>query len=136
MTALTQEQKLCLAIWKKAHADPENFVVKLKTKSTAQTLKRTLYRVIRPYRTGKLYDPILTEVCEKLVPKINPGYLEGWQITFGERQTISELSDQLEALGITAEDLMDEEELAAVESLKKLTAPSSTPNPFYDRSED
>jgi len=134
---MTEEQRICLAIWRKAAANPSTFTVKLSTKASAQTVKRTLYRVIRPYRDNELYDPVLTAACQQLIPAIREALPTGWEIYFSARKTLHELHSQLSLLGITDEDIMSEEELEAKRSLERLTAPPvEKPNPFYDRSKD
>jgi len=134
MTSLTEEQRICLAVWRKAAASPETFSLKLSSKSAAETIKRTLYRVIKPYRDGATYDAVLNEAAEQLIPKITEATPSGFQITFAPRQTLHELHEQLDVLGITAEDIMSEEELEAKKSLDRMTgASTSSTNPFYSR---
>lgn len=132
MPALSKEQKICLAIWRKALLSPETFILKIPSKSTAQTIKRTLYKVIQPYREETLFDTDLSEAAQTLVPKVNEVSGE-WHITFHPRQTLVDLTPQLEALGISELDLLSPEERAAQESLQKLMPAKPTSTPFYTR---
>ena len=96
-----------------------------------------LYRAIRPYRTGKLFDEDLRRAAEGFV--ISPEERDGkYFLILKPRMTLSELEAQMASIGLDDEDLLLEEERLAKKSLEELlpATPAGPPvrsNPFYTR---
>ena len=66
MKDLSREKRIYLAIWRKAWRDQvETLTVNMPNKSLALTVRMSMYRTIKPYRTGDLFDDELRMAADK-----------------------------------------------------------------------
>jgi hypothetical protein len=135
---ITKEHRIYLALWRKAYRDRDAapLTIKCSTFRMAMHQRLGLYRVIRPYRIGELFDPELTAAVELLVPTISPKEAAEVTITFRPRKSLSELEKSIETLGLSEEDFLTETEKSLHQELETLSSDFSPPQrstPFYTR---
>ena len=146
---LSREYRIYLALWRKAYhrtqegleADP--IIVRAPTYAHALSLRSGLYKAIRPYRHGEAYDDELFAASERLVITANktPQPDGTFTLAFTPRKTLAMLEADLEALGLSEEDLLLPEESSISRDLNALIQPTSDlispaaprTNPFYTR---
>ena len=135
----TREQRIYLALWRKAIASPDQTVaIVLSTKSLAISTRLNFYRVIIPFRTERLYDEELRRASEKFTVSARPHpTLEGkFVVELLPRKTLEALEEQLADLGITDDDLLLPEEKVELAKLAQFIQPDShkpSSTEFYDR---
>lgn len=138
---LSREARIYLALWRKAYLERDEALplvsIKASNYSVATSMRLGLYRAIRPYRNGQVFDPDLEGASEYFVPTLpkleNP--LAQHTITLTPRRSLSELEIQLAAMGLGEESLSTSEETRMASELKALTS-TATPrpeNPFFKR---
>lgn len=137
MTVLSRENRIYLAIWRKALRDKDTNPLTINCSSFKIALRQRVgfYRVIRPYRNGEAYDSELATAAEQVVPTLSPKSDGPATITFLPRKSL-ELAEAIFAdLGLDDSDLLSQEELdsirAADQALGTLMPPRA--NPFYTR---
>lgn len=143
MSNMTRENRIYLAIWRKAWREKDlglpPVVVKASSRSTLLSMVTAMYRAIRPYREGKLHDTELQRAAEGFVisaPKAGPN--QPHVFVLRERKTLLDLEAELADLGISEEDLMTAEERLQRDSLAEFLQPEVKPalrssNPFFGR---
>ncbi len=142
-TPLTREQRMFLAIWRKAYRDrekPEPVAFRASSKSSALTIRSGMYRAIRPYRQGILIDEELRQASEMFVVSVPVGKdpKSIHTLTMKPRTSLSDLEAEFLNLGLEEADLMLPEEAALNQGLAKLVDKSNLgaqrpTNPFYTR---
>lgn len=131
---MTRLDRIYLALWRKA-VQNSGLVIRLPDKALALSMRLGLYRAIRPYRSGKLYDEELYQALSTLVIKVVENNKK-ITIEFIERPVLYLLEDQLTDLGIEENDLLLPEEKEQYEQLKRLEKLTwKSPNPFYGEDE-
>lgn len=137
---LTREQRIYLAIWRKAYdlSDSQPLVINCSTKAMAIKQRLGLYRAIRPFREGRIFDEGLRLASERLVLVMKGSDETPWTITFSPRQTLSELELQLHDLGLSESDLLTTEEKLANAAIEELVEKPSgqidrRSTPFFTR---
>ena len=132
----SKQERIYLAIWRKAfqtidHGEP--IAIKASSKPIATAQRLGLYRALRPYREGKLFDAELQQAGERIVACLVESKGR-WAVELRPRETLSELEAQLAALGLDDAKLQTPEELLAQADLTRLldeAKPRSTK--FYSR---
>lgn len=140
---ISREYRIYLALWRKALNSAAPITVKTKNLAIAVAMRQGMYRAIRPFRDGTANDNELQQAAEKFViyllrpedkARDVPHFLE-----FRPRQTLKELNNMWDDLGIDEEDLLIGEERIMQESLAKTMKSIEAPNkpskstPFYER---
>lgn len=134
MKPITQENRIYLAIWRKALEKGSSITLNMENNSLAMSARMAMYRAIRPYREGKDFDPVLAEAAAKFVivhQKKPPALI------LAPRRSLSAAEAMMEELGMIAEDLLTPEELEQRERL--LAAQKEGPiverpsTPFFNR---
>lgn len=144
---LSRDVRIYLALWRKAFREKDLDLppvsVKVSSYSMALTVRGGLYRAIKPYRYGNLLDEELQQAADLFVVSTPKEAKSSAQhtVSLTPRRSLIELERELEALGLSAEDLLTPEELIAKTSLTKLLEePADEPiqplNPFYTRERD
>lgn len=101
----SREDAIYLSLWRMAANNSPPTIPPFLTESAAITVRAKLYRVIKPYRSGKIDDPDLLLAAEKYAVNV-----KGKTITFDQKITKT-ISEQLFiSLGLTNRDLMTQEE--------------------------
>lgn len=135
----TREQRIYLALWRKAYREPNVPVqIVLSTKSLAISTRLNFYRVIMPFRTEKLFDEELKKAAEQFTVSAaesttTPGT---WIVSLLPRKTLEQLESQLQFLGISEDDLLLPEEKINLEKLAEFIQPEAhkpSSTEFYDR---
>lgn len=137
MKDLSREKRIYLAIWRKAWREQaETLTVKMPNESLALTVRMSMYRTIKPYREGALFDDELRMAADKyvlVIQKSPPAIV----LTHRKSADAAELA--FADLGLDEMDLMTEEEVAAMkaaETVTKSLGSGHQPNPFFTREED
>lgn len=134
MKPLSREQRIYLAIWRKAFKTPDETVrFQIGDKSTALSTRMAMYRAIRPFRENISSDHELFKAGEIFVLKLcefNPGV---WGIELAHRKTLTAAELAFENLGLDEADLNLFEESAALEDLKSLLPEAERSTPFFTR---
>lgn len=136
--ALSREYRIYLALWRKAHRSGEAVEITASSYATGHSIRSGLYKAIRPYREGELIDAELLAASENFVvscPKQGPT-TSPHIVTIRPRASLRDLEAELDALGISEDDLNLPEEITLGAELEKLLEPkrpSSSTNPFYSR---
>lgn len=141
---LTREQKICLALWRKAFREKDQreetggVSVTFSTRSTAISFRSAMYRAIRPFRNETYMDTELKLAAEAFAITAKPfDQVTGtWVVEITPKYLITELESQLELLGITEEDLLSPEEKEILGRLTDFVQPEAhkpTSTEFYDR---
>lgn len=134
---LTREQRILLALWRKAFRNPEERVaIVLSTKSLAISVRLNLYRAIRPFREELLFDDELRKAAEGYIASPRELPDGTWEVSLLPRRTLTELDAQLIALGIAEDDLLLPEEKIDMSKLLEFIqadAPKPSSTDFYDR---
>ena len=137
MKDLSREKRIYLAIWRKAWREQgETLTVKMPNESLALTVRMSMYRTIKPYREGALFDDELRMAADKyvLVVRKDPP-----AIVLTHRKSADAAELAFADLGLDEMDLMTEEEVAAMkaaDSVAKSLGSGHQPNPFFTREED
>lgn len=130
---MTREQRIHLAIWKKALTMlPRELTITLNSAPMAISIRQGLYRSIKPYRSGELIDSQLQEASERLVVYLDK---EKGNLVFREKQGLNVLEEMLDDLGITETELTTEEERTLKVDLEELLNAPKRETPFYTRGE-
>jgi hypothetical protein len=134
---LSREKRIYLAIWRKAWREQvETLTVTMPNESLALTVRMSMYRTIKPYRQGDLFDDELRMAAEKyvlVVQKSPPAII----LTHRKSADAAELA--FSDLGLDEMDLMTAEEIASMNSAIKVSENLGSDhqvNPFYTREED
>ena len=134
MKPITQENRIYLAIWRKALEGGKEITLKMENNSLAMSARMAMYRAIRPYREGRDFDAILAEAAAKFVivhQKKPPALI----MTL--RKSLSAAEAMMAELGMLAEDLLTPEELAQRERLLEIQqegpVSDQSSTPFYTR---
>lgn len=141
---LSQEYRIYLALWRKAETQRETdlppVTLRASSKSVAASIRSGMYKAIRPYRNGQAHDETLRLAAENFVVSSTTNPDGTCSIVLKPRLSISELELQLEALGLSEDDLRLPEEKTADEMLLQLLEPKPEPSaqpsrstPFYTR---
>lgn len=109
-----REDRIFLAIWRKVAAGGTPLLT-LKSESEAISVRMKLYRVIQPYRAGKIDDEQLAMAAEKFVVSIT-----GNQLTFKEKVTAKAAEKLFAELGLSEADLLTPEEAESQERMLKM----------------
>ncbi len=132
---LPREKRIYLAIWRKVWREQlDQLVIKMPSYNVAMSVRMAMYRTVRPYREGALFDNELKLSSEKYVLSLQrtpPA------IVVTLRQTAEVAEDVFASLGFDEEDLMSEEELMAMRIAEnvsdEVSAPPTGENPFFTR---
>ena len=142
---ISREYRIYLALWRKAYLTGEPITIKTRNLAIAVAMRQGMYRAIRPFRDGTSNDYELQNAAEKYVIFIvrpedksreAPHFIE-----FRKRQTLNELNNMWDDLGIDEEDLLIGEERLMQQSVEKIMKNIGSPNkkkssaktPFYER---
>lgn len=134
MKPITQENRIFLAIWRKAIRQGEDITIKMENNSLAMSARMAMYRAIRPYREGKLVDAELMDAASKfvIVHQRKPAAL-----ILTSRRTLAAAEDMAALLGLDDDDLLTPEELDQRERLlavqEEAPIPEHIETPFYTR---
>jgi len=136
MKDLSREKRIYLAIWRKAWREQvETLTVNMPNESLALTVRMSMYRTIKPYRTGDLFDDELRMAADKyvlVVQKSPPA------IVLTHRKSADAAEAAFADLGLDEMDLMTDEEIKAMTTAQKVTESLASPhiaNPFFKREE-
>lgn len=134
------ENRVYLAIWRKAGRSAAEFTIKMASDAEAHALRMGLYRAIRPYRNESKVDPELKAASDKWVVVVKKGTNE---VLLAPRKGDKIAERLMTELGISEADLLTPEEIEArevVERIKKnLESPAGdagVENKFYSREEE
>jgi len=140
---ISRENRIYLAIWRKAMQEKDLPIppVTLTASSylAAETLRRGLYRAIRPYREQTIFDSELFSASEHFSVCIEKAEKPEHPHTIVMKPKISmtELERELANLGLDDSDLLFPSEKITIKGLSDFIAeakPSPRPsNPFYTR---
>lgn len=139
---LSRELRICLAIWRKAYAErnsAEPVTVNCSNLNAAISIRQSMYRAAKPFRSGERFDEEVRLATELFVV-----YLEKQddpakqhRLILKHRSTLTELDAELEALGLSESDLLLKEEKLATskldEFLEKPDDEGGRATPFYTR---
>lgn len=132
---LSREERICLAIWRKAWRERQTapLFVNCSNYSNAIATRQSLYRAIRPYRNGELFDEELYQASQRLAPMVEalPDKETPHKIIMKPKVALDELDAAMEELGLEASDLLTTEEKEAERKFVKVQVDTS--NPFYER---
>lgn len=141
---LSREYKIYLALWRKAELEKDNdpptpIVLEASSFSVALAIRTGMYKAIKPYRDGGVYEEVLTKAPQSFIVSAIKG--PPAQVVISPRASMILLEAELARLGIAEEDLVSPAERAVGEELRQLTKPPSEalrntisgPNPFYTR---
>lgn len=134
MKDLSREKRIYLAIWRKAWREQvEELVINMPNTSLALTVRMSMYRTIRPYRQGDLFDDGLRSAAERyvLIIRKNPP-----AIILTHRKSADAAEQAFADLGLDEMDLMSGEELASLASAQTVAenlGGSHQANPFFKR---
>lgn len=135
----SREQRICLALWRKAYRNPDEIVrVLLSSKALAISTRLNLYRVILPFRKEEIFDEELKKASELYIVSAREFTAEPcvWAVEILPRQTLSQLESQLGVLGIEEDDLLLPEEKSILDKLAEFIQPDAhkpSSTKFYDR---
>ncbi len=136
---ITREYRIYLAIWRKALLHPEETIsIKLPTYNLALTTRMGMYRAIRPFREGTLFDDELALAAERYVlfcPKPDDVNTQA-KVILRPRLTLEALEAQLGDFNFTEDDLLLLDERIAAHELTELVKPLHKANAFYNREEE
>lgn len=138
ISSLTREQKIYLALWRKAFKDNASVEVNLRTYNEALSMRMAMYRTIRPYRDEELVDEELRLASERFVISV---LKDSKTLVIKPRGTLSAAEQAMADLGITEEDLLSPEERLLYSNMEReideLIQPvedlGKKSNPFYTR---
>jgi hypothetical protein len=137
MKDLPREKRIYLAIWRKAWKDQaDSLVIKMPDYNTAMSVRMSMYRTIKPYRNGDLYDDAIKMASDKYVLALQR---DPPAIVVRKRLTTDAAEDMMTLLGIDEADLMTAEEAESLTALTKVSDALATGhqvNPFFNRGED
>ena len=137
MKDLPREKRIYLAIWRKAWKDQaDSLVIKMPDYNTAMSVRMSMYRTIKPYRNGDLYDDAIKMASDKYVLALQR---DPPAIVVRKRLTTDAAEDMMTLLGIDEADLMTAEEAESLTALTKVSDALATEhqvNPFFNRGED
>jgi hypothetical protein len=104
--------------------------------NTAMSVRMSMYRTIKPYRNGDLYDDAIKMASDKYVLALQR---DPPAIIVRKRLTTDTAEDMMTLLGIDEADLMTAEEAESLTALTKVSDALATEhqvNPFFNRGED
>ncbi len=133
MKPITQENRIYLAIWRKALKTGGKIELKMADASLALSTRMAMYRAIRPYREGKEIDLELIEAAERYVityQKSPP------MLALVPRRSLSAAEAMMADLGLDADDLLTPEELdqrMRMLEIQDEATPNHIETPFYSR---
>jgi hypothetical protein len=136
MKTLTREEKIYLALWRKA-GKLDGTSIKLSTPNEAKAMRLGMYRVMKPFREGDMLDPELKLIADKFALIVEKGTSN---LLIREKTTLSAAERAMAMLGLTEDDLMTdqerEENKAADEALANIMGNiEEVENPFYKQEE-
>lgn len=135
----TREQKIYLALWRKAQIEDREISVTLRSYNEAISMRMAMYRTIRPYRTEKIIDEDLRLASERFVISV---LKDSKVLTLKPRNTLTAAELAMAEIGLTEEDLLTPEEKILQnimeQKLDEILPPSEDSdlpksNPFYSR---
>lgn len=141
---ISREYRIYLAIWRKAYLERDSgkppVTVQASSLSTALTMRRGMYRAIRPFRNGEQFDEELMKASENFVismPTQDSSNSKHFLI-LKPRTSLSELEAELASLGLDEEDLkltMEKQTIGKLSEFLDEAAPMPrhSSNPFYTR---
>ena len=136
MKDLSLEVRIYLALWRKALREKSEIFVAAPTYNTALSIRMSMYRAIRPYREGKIFDDELSIAANEFVLM---ALKDPAGVKIVPRITHNVAKEPMEALGLTDEDLLSPDELARKQAMEKVQKELSIPeselpaNPFFKR---
>lgn len=137
---LTREYRIYLALWRKAERERETphpaVSLRVPTRSLALAVRTGMYKAIKPYRDTIAHDEELLAASEHFVVSSSQDPDGSYTITLMPRLSLTELDAQLDALGLTEDDLALPEEKSVPKLLEELMAPKEATTrvtPFYTR---
>lgn len=149
---LSREARIYLAIWRKAFRErnsPHLPAVEITAANynMAISMRQGMYRAIRPFRYGEMFDSELNlapDLFVVVLPKIEKSDRgKPCKLVLVERKNLGYLEAELLNLGLDEADLLTQEEKMVNQSLEKLMQPEPTPvlkvgsrisqTPFYTR---
>lgn len=137
MNNISKEQRIYLAMWRKAGLQPETanpVAIELPNPSVALTVRMAMYRAIRPYRSGLLHDPDLFSAAERFVLKVSKLPDGRAVLAIVPRTTLAAAELAMLSLGLDDEDLKLFEERMVDEKLENLISTMPAPdNPYFKR---
>jgi hypothetical protein len=138
---ISREYRIYLAIWRKAFkerlSDRPEVTINASNRNLAIAMRQGMYRAIRPFRNGIMFDEELRQASELFVVFLTRNEDAGAPTTLilRPRITLNELERDLVNLDLDEEDLLLTEERMAQESLSDILpdhAPARS-TPFYNR---
>lgn len=131
---LTREQRIYMALWRKAYRDYQTnpLVIQCSSFKMAMRQRLGLYRVIKPYRDGIKFDHELSEAAKVVVPTISPKGEEPITLTFRPRRDLADLEALISDLDLSDEDFLTQQEKEINQELLELAGPNRS-TPFYTR---
>lgn len=136
MKPITQENRIYLAIWRKAAREDKEIVLQLPDNRIGLSTRMAMYRALRPFRDGSQFDPELALAGERFVLVYDPpAHGRNAQLRVTPRRTLSTAEAMAADLGLDEDDLMTPEELEQRMKLMSVQADAEAAanNPFYSR---
>ena len=144
LTAFSREQRICLALWRKAMREKDddskpNVQLVLSSQSTALSVRLSFYRSIKPFRNEVYLDPELKVAAENFAVTMRPVTNDPpkYVVELTPRLSLNELESQLDALGITENDILLGAEQELLDKLADFVQPNkpapSSGTEFYTR---
>lgn len=144
---VSREYRIYLAIWRKAVNSEEEITIRASTFNLAIAMRQGMYRAIRPYRSGEIFDAELSKAADLFVVQIEklPDPSAPHILRLKPRLTLNELEAELANLGLDEADLLLGEERAVEAKLAEFLEPTEVEEdvefrpiprdtPFYSRS--
>jgi hypothetical protein len=108
----TREDAIFLSLWRRAGLDNPPPPITLSSHSLAISVRAKLFRVIKPYRAGRLEDAELLMAAENWTVAVND-----CTITFVRKVTQAAAEEIAALLGLTEADIMSPEEKASADRM-------------------
>jgi hypothetical protein len=131
---ISKEVRIYLAFWRKAQTEGLELEFKPPTLQAAVAFRMAMYRAIRPYRYGELYDSVLNEAADKWTLWMGK---DSFKVKLKHRATLSVAEQFLVDLEMSEDDLLLPHEIEQRGRLlgvqKAIDDDKPEENPFYSR---